>query len=89
MGRFRAVIFDMDGVLADSEPLYLEGINQVLEAYGVELTPAENEETIGTTVEVTWSKVIERFSLPPEAYEECVRRYDRAMETLGRAWTRP
>ena len=84
MGRLQAVIFDMDGVLADSEPLYLAGINQVLEAYGVELTPAENEETIGTTVEVTWSKVIERFSLPPEAYEECVRRYDHAMETLLR-----
>ncbi len=84
MGRFRAVIFDMDGVLADSEPLYLEGINQVLEAYGVELTPAENEETIGTTVEATWSKVIERFSLPPEAFDECVRRYDQAMETLLR-----
>jgi len=74
----------MDGVLADSEPLYLAGINQVLEAYGVELTPAENEATIGTTVEVTWSKVIERFSLPPEAYEECVHRYDRTMETLLR-----
>ena len=84
MGRLQAVIFDMDGVLADSEPLYLAGINQVLEAYGVELTPAENEETIGTTVEVTWGKVIERFSLPPEAYEECVRRYDQAMETLLR-----
>ena len=84
MGRLQAVIFDMDGVLADSEPLYLAGINQVLEAYGVELTPAENEETIGTTVEVTWGKVIERFSLPPEAYEECVRRYDHAMETLLR-----
>jgi len=84
LGRLQAVIFDMDGVLADSEPLYLAGINQVLEAYGVELTPAENEETIGTTVEVTWGKVIERFSLPPEAYEECVRRYDQAMETLLR-----
>jgi len=84
LGRLQAVIFDMDGVLADSEPLYLAGINQVLEAYGVELKPAENEETIGTTVEVTWSKVIERFSLPSEAYEECVRRYDRAMETLLR-----
>jgi HAD superfamily hydrolase (TIGR01509 family) len=84
LGRLQAVIFDMDGVLADSEPLYLAGINQVLEAYGVELTPAENEETIGTTVEVTWSKVIERFSLPPEAFEECVRRYDHAMETLLR-----
>jgi HAD superfamily hydrolase (TIGR01509 family) len=73
----------MDGVLADSEPAYLAGINQVLREYGVELSPGENVELMGTTVEVTWNAVIEKFRLP-ERYDEYVERYDRAMEALLR-----
>lgn len=72
----------MDGVLADSEPLYLEGINEVLKRFGVELSAGDNVETMGTTVEVTWRKVIERFCLPPESYDDCVTAYDLAMERL-------
>lgn len=74
----------MDGVLADSEPLYLEGINEVLNQYGVELSAGDNVETMGTTVEVTWQKVIERFCLPPESFDDCVAAYDQAMERLLR-----
>jgi HAD superfamily hydrolase (TIGR01509 family) len=81
---FRAVIFDMDGVIADSEPAYLEGINQVLARHSVRLSPGENVEIMGTTVEVTWNRVIERFRLPPEKYEELVAAYDRTMERLLR-----
>lgn len=84
MGRFHAVIFDMDGVLADSEPAYLEGINQVLARFGVRLSEGENKAIMGTTVEVTWGAVIEKFRLPPEKYEECVASYDKAMEELLR-----
>ena len=36
-----AVIFDFDGVLADSEPLHLAAFQQVLEAIGIGLTPDE------------------------------------------------
>ena len=36
-----AVIFDMDGVLVDSEPLQYEAYAQVMYRYGVELTKAE------------------------------------------------
>lgn len=89
MALFRAVIFDMDGVIADSEPTYLEGINQVLARYGVRLSPGENLEIMGTTVEVTWKTVINKFGLPPEKYEECVANYDRAMESLLRARREP
>lgn len=89
MGRFHAVIFDMDGVLADSEPAYLEGINRVLARFGVRLSEGENAAIMGTTVEVTWGTVIEKFGLPPETYEECVASYDRAMEELLRAPREP
>ena len=39
--RLRAVIFDCDGVLADTEPLHLRAYNTILEPLGVAIGPAE------------------------------------------------
>jgi len=37
----RAVIFDCDGVIADSEPAHLRAFQRVLEAQGIALTAAD------------------------------------------------
>lgn len=34
----RAILFDFDGVLADTEPIHLEGFRQVLQGEGIELS---------------------------------------------------
>ena len=47
--RIDAVIFDMDGVLADSEPLHLAATRDVLAPYGVPDTAADAVEFFGTT----------------------------------------
>ena len=39
--RVRAIVFDFDGVLADSEPLHLAACQQVFASVGVELTREE------------------------------------------------
>jgi HAD superfamily hydrolase (TIGR01509 family) len=44
-----AVIFDMDGVLADSEPLNFEALRFLLADHGVHYSEAENDEFIGVT----------------------------------------
>ena len=63
--RAQAVIFDLDGVLVDSEPLYLRALNYVLKANGaVPLKDEENRGLIGTTVEHTWKAIIRMRSLP-------------------------
>ena len=63
MGRFDAIIFDMDGVLIDSEPLHFEVLNEVLATDGQTLSRAENEEFIGTTTEAMWQTLIARRGL--------------------------
>lgn len=63
MSSSRAVIFDMDGVLSDSEPIYHLSINQVLTRHGYEVTEEVNKEILGTTVEYSWSWLKSHFDL--------------------------
>jgi HAD superfamily hydrolase (TIGR01509 family) len=62
--RYDAVIFDMDGVLIDSEPLHFGVLTQVFATDGHTLTPSENEQFIGTTTEFMFDTLIRRHSLP-------------------------
>jgi len=81
VGRFRAVIFDMDGVLADSEPLYLQGINEVLKDFGLAITEEDHNELLGAAVGPTWDFIYAKYA-PPAPYDECVARYDQTMVRL-------
>jgi HAD superfamily hydrolase (TIGR01509 family) len=64
MVRYAAVIFDMDGVLIDSEPLHYAVLQEVLGLDGLHLSRTENEEFIGTTSEAMFSTLIARHQLP-------------------------
>lgn len=79
-----AVIFDMDGVLLDSEPLHFAALNEVLGAEGHTLTEADNEHILGTTLEDTFRHVAAMFPLKdaPEAY--CDRYHRTVLRILGR-----
>lgn len=68
----------MDGVLCDSESLYLEAINVVLTTRGLRLSEEENHKILGTTAEETWRWLKERFRLPGSV-AEWLRRYDAAV----------
>ena len=68
----------MDGVLADSEPLYHLSMNQVLQAHGHSLTDEDNRIILGTTVTHTWQWLKDRFGLDGEL-EEWIGVYDRVI----------
>ena len=77
MAGYRAIIFDMDGVLVDSEPLFLNAINHLLAQEGIDpVSEAENQEfLIGTTIQETWRQLKLRRPLPLPA-ETYMQRYD-------------
>jgi len=90
MGDFQAVIFDMDGVLVDSEPLFLNAINRLVSTEGAgPISEEENERyLIGTTVEETWRRLKEIRDLPrpTEAY---VKQYDTVVRQVLREELNP
>lgn len=60
---FEAVIFDMDGVLVDSEPLHFATTNEVLARRGVALDQAAYDECIGMDEPAFSALLSERFGL--------------------------
>ena len=59
----KGLIFDMDGVLIDSEPLYKKLNDELFKELGFSLTDEEYAQFVGTTDEKMLSDLKERFSL--------------------------
>lgn len=69
----RAVIFDMDGLIVDSEPLWRSAEREVFSGVGIELTDADCERTMGMrTDEVVahWYNLSPWPGFTPEEVEE-------------------
>jgi HAD superfamily hydrolase (TIGR01509 family) len=79
IATIRAGIFDMDGVLLDSEPLHHQAVNELLNEEGKQALPfKEYVPYMGTTDEYTWNDLIRRYALAhPFAYYR--DRYDAAI----------
>lgn len=59
----KAVIFDMDGVIIDSEPLHLEYLLKLFKTLNVSMSTYEYSKFIGTTSTYMWGIIKERFNL--------------------------
>ncbi len=83
MSGYQAVIFDMDGVLVDSEPLFFKAINNLLLKESAEAVTDEEYQAslIGTTVEETWRRLIEMRGLS-ESLQSYLGKYDMAVKEV-------
>src|SRR3954447_17188304 len=82
---FDAVIFDLDGVLLDSEPIYLDATNAVLAREGKYLSPEENARYIGNRFRDMLADIIPKMGLAYDVdyYVEATR--GAVQEAFGRA----
>jgi HAD superfamily hydrolase (TIGR01509 family) len=78
---YRAVVFDMDGVLADSEPTYLEAANLVLASLGKHLSEEQALTFMGRSVRHSWRGIMELLGLEGSV-EDYVYQYDEVLVSL-------
>lgn len=70
----KAIIFDMDGVLVDSEPLHYRSCQEFLRPYEVPYTEADHAQFIGTTDEYMWKVYSEKYNIRLETERFITRR---------------
>lgn len=65
-GSLQAVLFDMDGLLVDTEPLWFEAESSVMARLGGQWTAADQRALIGGSIDRSVGYLIERASRPAE-----------------------
>ena len=65
----KGIIFDMDGVIIDSEPIHYEIEQNLLKKLGGKLSKKEHATFIGTTDYNMWSSLKEIYNLEPSVEE--------------------
>ena len=71
---FRAAVFDMDGLLLDTEPLWHDAERELLERHGDTFSDADLEASHGRALVDTAAVYAERLGLPADAIERRDRR---------------
>jgi len=78
----RAIIFDMDGLMIDSEPFHYEAYKRVFDSFGKEFTQEENNKRYVGISDLDIAKdMMARFYLPISP-EELVRRKQAQYQTI-------
>lgn len=63
------VIFDMDGVIIDSEPIHFEIEKKIFEELGIDISLHEHYSFVGTSSQNMWEQIVKKYNLPNSAKE--------------------
>ena len=79
---FKAVIFDMDGVVVDTEPIHTTAEKSVLNDIGIDITLEEIRKYAGAASNVWFKEVLKRHSKVADVYELKRKKFDIVYENL-------
>lgn len=81
----KALIFDMDGVLIDSEPLHYDADMTLLPALGIHVEKTYLDRYVGVTDPVMWRQIARDFSLQLDIEEILQRQLDTKLRFLAQS----
>ena len=79
----KCVIFDMDGVIVDSEPLHQTAERKVFRYAGAEVHDSLHHSFVGTSDLAMWTRIVALFQLPYSAKDLVDLKQQYYMELLG------
>lgn len=79
----KAIIFDMDGVLIDSEPVHLESFKRLMDSLSVSFDRDYYLQFIGSTTDYMWNKVITDYNISLSKEELMAKSDDFVKEING------
>lgn len=82
MSDIRTVIFDMDGVIIDSEPIHLDVLQEMCLDYGFKLTAEQHKDFIGTSSIEMWTALAALYQLDIRPAELTCINHDRYLTRL-------
>ena len=81
----QTVIFDMDGVIIDSEPVYFKIDKQMFEELNIAVSFEEHCTYVGTSSQNMWDAIIKKHGIPDHPGELMRKEYDLYLEHLVNA----
>jgi HAD superfamily hydrolase (TIGR01509 family) len=74
-GRYKAVVFDMDGLLLDTERLWRDAEEELFTRHGITFSEADHRATLGTSELVSMRYFLDRLGLPWDRYDDVRAEY--------------
>lgn len=82
MNSDKCIIFDMDGVLINSEPLHFDFESRLFKSLGITVSREQHETFVGTTSKTMWTIVKKTHTLPFTVSELVLKGYSGFIEYL-------
>jgi HAD superfamily hydrolase (TIGR01509 family) len=67
MPKIEAIIFDMDGVIIDSEPIHLKIVKEITRENGLDISDAELQSYVGSSTLEMWADLVHRYGVDESA----------------------
>lgn len=83
MDHIKTIIFDMDGVIVDSEPIHMKIERELFDEVGLEISTEEHWQYVGTSAQEMWEDINDKFQLPVSVAEILAKKQRRYMEHLS------
>jgi HAD superfamily hydrolase (TIGR01509 family) len=81
----QALIFDLDGVIIDSEPIHFSIEQQMFKDLKIKLSPEEHSIYVGMSSENMWEDIIPKYGLPFCSQELVQKKHWHYLQYLSRA----
>lgn len=79
------VIFDMDGVIIDSEPVHMNIEQQLYRELNLDISEEEHQAFVGTSTLEMWTSLVGKYNLNVSASEISEKKHERYMHWLESA----